>query len=68
MCGFLPDCLAVTAEEPWGHFQEVGAGLEGRRGQAERSRDKLREGRVGHRRIGCFLGLVVEVRNSHWGN
>lgn len=46
VCGFLPDCLAVTAEEPWGDFQEAGAGLEGRRGQAERSGDELREGRV----------------------
>lgn len=58
----------MTAEEPWGDFQEVGAGLEGRRGQAERSGDKLWEGRVGHCRTGCFLGLVIEVRNSRWGN
>lgn len=67
VCGFLPDCLAVTTEEPWRDFQDAGAGLEGRRGQAERSGDELREGRVGHCRMGGFLGLVVEVRNTHWG-
>ena len=43
VCGFLPDCLAVTTEEPWRDFQDAGAGLEGRRGQAERSGDELRE-------------------------
>ena len=68
VCGFLPDCLAVRAEEPWGDFQEVGSGLEGCRDQAERSGDEFQEGRVGHCRIGCFLGLVVEVRNTPWGN
>ena len=51
-----------------GDFQEVGSGLEGCRGQAERSGDEFQEGRVGHCRIGCFLGLVVEVRNTPWGN
>ena len=68
VCGFLPDCLAVRAEEPWGDFQEVGSGLEGCRDQAERSGDEFQEGRVDHCRIGCSLGLVVEVRNTPWGN
>ena len=56
VCGFLPDCLAVTTEEPWRDFQDAGAGLEGRRGQAERSGDELREGGGGSLQNGRFLG------------
>lgn len=45
-------------------FQEVGTRLEGRGGWAERSGDELQKRRAGHCRMGCLLGLAVEVMPS----